>query len=86
MTVGARAGSRGRLSLAVLALIGAMATAACSNVPVHRTLPVLNLGEPSFFPTIEAHAQAPIVGFVRSTAGLMANLSVDGTKFTKIAL
>jgi len=29
-------------------------------------------------------AQAPIVGFVRSTAGLMANLSVDGTKFTKI--
>ena len=39
-----------------------MATAACSNVPVHRTLPALNLGEPSFFPTIEAHAQAPIVG------------------------
>ena len=31
-------------------------------------------------------AQAPIVGFVRSTAGLMANLSVDGTKFTKITL
>ena len=47
---------------AVLALIGAMMSAACSNVPVHRTLPALNLGEPSFFPTIEAHAQAPIVG------------------------
>jgi cardiolipin synthase A/B len=39
-----------------------MAAASCSNVPVHRTLPPLNLGEPSFFPTIEAHAQAPIVG------------------------
>jgi cardiolipin synthase len=34
---------------------------ACSNVPVHRTLPPLNLGEPAFYPTLEAHAQAPIV-------------------------
>jgi lipid-binding SYLF domain-containing protein len=33
-----------------------------------------------------ATAQAPIIGFVRTNAGLMANLSVDGTKFTKIAL
>jgi cardiolipin synthase len=45
-----------------LALLGALAASACSNVPVHRELPPLNLGEPSFFPTIEAHAQAPIVG------------------------
>ena len=33
-----------------------------------------------------ATAQAPIIGFMRSNAGLMANLSVDGTKFTKIEL
>ncbi|HVO05365.1 MAG TPA: YSC84-related protein [Burkholderiaceae bacterium] len=31
-------------------------------------------------------ARAPIIGFVRSTAGLMANLSLDGTKFNKLAL
>ncbi|HEY6512254.1 MAG TPA: YSC84-related protein [Burkholderiaceae bacterium] len=31
-------------------------------------------------------ATAPIVGFVRSTAGLMANLSLDGTKFNKLQL
>jgi len=31
-------------------------------------------------------ARAPIIGFVRSTAGLMANLSLDGTKFSKLAL
>jgi len=31
-------------------------------------------------------AQAPIIGFVRSTAGLMANVSIDGTKFTKLML
>jgi len=63
VTVGARAGTGRRTSVAaLLALIGALATASCSNVPVHRTLPAMNLGEPSFFPTIEAHAQAPIVG------------------------
>jgi len=31
-------------------------------------------------------AQAPIIGFVRSNAGFMANLSLDGTKFTKLDL
>jgi lipid-binding SYLF domain-containing protein len=31
-------------------------------------------------------AQAPIIGYVRSTAGLMANLSLDGTKFSKLKL
>ena len=45
---------------------------------------VANVGANAAIDT--ATAQAPIVGFVRSTAGLMANLSVDGTKFTKIAL
>jgi lipid-binding SYLF domain-containing protein len=31
-------------------------------------------------------AQAAIVGFVLTNAGLMANLSIDGTKFTKMPL
>jgi lipid-binding SYLF domain-containing protein len=31
-------------------------------------------------------AQQPIVGFVRTTAGFMANLSLDGTKFNKLTL
>ncbi|HTP72797.1 MAG TPA: YSC84-related protein [Burkholderiaceae bacterium] len=31
-------------------------------------------------------ARAPVIGFVRSTAGLMANLSLDGTKFNKLTL
>jgi lipid-binding SYLF domain-containing protein len=31
-------------------------------------------------------AQAPIIGFVRSTGGLMANVSIDGTKISKLAL
>lgn len=51
----------------VLLLVVAMAGSACSNVPVHRTLPPMNLGEPALFPTLEAHAQAPIVGSNRLT-------------------
>jgi lipid-binding SYLF domain-containing protein len=31
-------------------------------------------------------AQAPIIGFVRTNGGFMANLSIDGTKFTKLPL
>ena len=30
--------------------------------------------------------QAPIIGFVRTNSGFMANLSIDGTKFTKLKL
>jgi len=29
---------------------------------------------------------APVIGYVRSTEGFMANLSLDGTKFNKLAL
>jgi cardiolipin synthase len=50
-----------------LLLAVALVAGACSNVPVHRVLPAMNLGEPAFFPTIEAHAQAPIVGGNRLT-------------------
>lgn len=31
-------------------------------------------------------AQAPVIGYVRNQSGLMANLSVDGTKFNKLKL
>jgi lipid-binding SYLF domain-containing protein len=31
-------------------------------------------------------AQAPIIGFVRTNGGLMANSSIDGTKFSKLRL
>src|SRR5918995_3265449 len=37
-------------------------TAACARVQPHLALPELALGEPSFFPTLEAYASAPIVG------------------------
>ncbi len=53
-----------RLGLIAAALV---VVSACSHVPVHRTLPPMNLGEPAFFSTIEAHAQAPIVGGNRLT-------------------
>jgi lipid-binding SYLF domain-containing protein len=32
------------------------------------------------------NVRTPIIGYVRSTAGLMANLSLDGTKFNKLTL
>jgi cardiolipin synthase A/B len=50
-----------------LLLVVATGAGACSTVPVHRTLPLMNLGEPAFFPTLEAHAQAPIIGGNRLT-------------------
>jgi cardiolipin synthase A/B len=37
-------------------------TCACARVYPHIALPDLALGEPSFFPTLEAYAAAPIVG------------------------
>jgi cardiolipin synthase A/B len=37
-------------------------TSACARVHPHIALPALTLGEPSFFPTLEAYAAAPIVG------------------------
>ncbi|HEV8586813.1 MAG TPA: phospholipase D-like domain-containing protein [Methylomirabilota bacterium] len=35
---------------------------ACARVHPHVALPPLTLGEPSFFPTLEAYASSPIVG------------------------
>jgi cardiolipin synthase len=45
--------------VAMLCLAGA---AGCARVQPHLALPALTLGEPSFFPTLEAYASAPIVG------------------------
>jgi cardiolipin synthase len=39
-----------------------LAAAGCARVTPHLALPPLALGEPSFFPTLEAYANAPIVG------------------------
>lgn len=54
-------GIAGPLRGGVVGVVLVLASA-CTHVPVHRTLPPMNLGEPAFFPTLEAHAQAPIVG------------------------
>ena len=56
-----RSGASHRTIRACVVLLALLASA-CSNVPTHRLLPPMNLGEPAFFPTLEAHAQAPIVG------------------------
>ena len=43
-------------------VLAAMLVAACARVQPHVSLPEVALGEPSFFPTLEAYASAPIVG------------------------
>lgn len=48
--------------VAGLAALLSLAAAGCVRVPPHVVLPELMLGEPSFFPTLEAYAGAPIVG------------------------
>jgi cardiolipin synthase A/B len=45
----------------VLAAVVVLATTACARPQRHVVLPPLLLGEPSFFPTLEAYAGAPIV-------------------------
>ena len=44
-----------------MVLLGFMAFTGCTRVHPHVALPSLSLGEPSFFPTLEAYASAPIV-------------------------
>jgi cardiolipin synthase len=49
--------------LAALVTVLCLAVAGgCARVQPHVALPSLTLGEPSFFPTLEAYAGAPIVG------------------------
>ncbi len=53
--------------MGIVVAAAALVASACSNLPKHRSLPPMNLGEPAFFPTMEAHAQAPIIGGNRLT-------------------
>ena len=48
--------------LTVVAIVCLAVGAGCARVQPHVSLPTLRLGEPSFFPTLEAYAGAPIVG------------------------
>ena len=51
-----------RLAVVLAAVVSLASAAGCVRVPRHVALPTLVLGEPSFFPTLEAYAGAPIVG------------------------
>jgi cardiolipin synthase A/B len=51
-----------RLRTGLGLLVVAVLVGACATVTPHLTLPPLVLGEPSFFPTLEAYSSAPIVG------------------------
>jgi cardiolipin synthase len=51
-----------RLAAAIIAVVCLTLATGCVRVPRHVALPPLLLGEPSFFPTLEAYAGAPIVG------------------------
>jgi len=46
---------------ALLAALALLVLGGCVRVPPHLLLPDLRLGEPSFFPTLEAYAGSPIV-------------------------
>jgi cardiolipin synthase A/B len=48
--------------LTVVAIVCLAVGGGCARVQPHVSLPALRLGEPSFFPTLEAYAGAPIVG------------------------
>jgi cardiolipin synthase len=43
-------------------VLAVLLVTACARVQPHVSLPQVTLGEPSFFPTLEAYASAPIVG------------------------
>jgi cardiolipin synthase A/B len=51
-----------RLVNILISVLCVAAASGCARVQPHVSLPALMLGEPSFFPTLEAYAGAPIVG------------------------
>lgn len=51
-----------RVRFEVLVVCMVAVVAGCATVQPHVSLPELVFGEPSFFPTLEAYAAAPIVG------------------------
>jgi len=56
--------------LAIRLVVG-LGLLGCAQVHPHIVLPNLQLGEPSFFPTLEAYTSAPIVG--RNTVDVLLN-------------
>jgi cardiolipin synthase len=46
----------------LLAMVAAIFAVACTRVRPHIALPDVELGDPSFYPTLQAYAGAPIVG------------------------
>ena len=54
------------------------------TVGADASVAVMNLGADARIDS--AFAQAPIIGFVQTTGGLMANISIDGTKVNKLPL
>jgi phosphatidylserine/phosphatidylglycerophosphate/cardiolipin synthase-like enzyme len=52
----------GRLRKAKKLIVPLLLAAGCAGVPEINQVPAVVLGEPSFFPTIAAHTDAPIVG------------------------
>ena len=63
-------------------VLAAFLASACARVQPHVSLPDIALGEPSFFPTLEAYASAPIV------AGNTVEMLLNGEQFfpAKLAL
>lgn len=51
-----------RVAAVIATILSLAAVLGCTRVQPHVALPAVMLGEPSFFPTLEAHASAPIVG------------------------
>ena len=45
----------------MLALVLLLVTSGCSGVGAHYSITAVELGEPSFFPTMEGNTRAPIV-------------------------
>lgn len=59
--------SRTRARLLVGMALIAFIAGACARVQSHRSLPSLKISEPSFRPTTEAYAEAPVIGGNRVT-------------------
>jgi cardiolipin synthase A/B len=52
----------GRPRAVTVVVLAVLLASACARIQPHVALPAVALGEPSFFPTLEAYASAPIVG------------------------
>jgi len=60
-----------KVAIGTLLALGLGLTASCARVQPHVLLPNVQLGEPSFFPTLEAYASAPITA--RNSVDVLLN-------------